>query len=124
MKCEYIKQNNSRCGANAMTDSKFCFSHDPDMEVEKSIAVLKGGYATKRDGELLPPVKLQSINDITSLIEDTINRIRTEPMTHHQANSIGYLSGVLLKALETGELKEKLELINGLILERKSQKKK
>ncbi len=119
MKCEYIKQNNSRCNANAMTDSKFCFRHNPDMEIERNIAVLKGGYASKKPGELLPPVKLKSINDISGLIEDTINRIRTEPLSHHQANSIGYLSGILLKAFEVGEYEKRLEALEQRISEMK-----
>lgn len=102
-----------------MTDSKLCFKHNPDMEIERNIAVLKGGYALKNPGEPLPPVKLQSINDITGLIEDTINRIRTEPMSHHQANSIGYLSGILLKALEVGEYEKRLETLEQKIEESK-----
>lgn len=122
MKCEHLKQNNSRCGANAMTDSVFCFSHNPDMGVERSIAVLRGGYAQKKPGEPLPPVKLKSINDVSGLIEDTINRIRTEPLTHHQANSIGYLSGILLKAIEVSEIESRMETIERVILERKTTK--
>ena|SRR3989338_607984 len=119
MKCDYIKPNNDKCNANAMTDSRFCFKHNPDTEIERNIAVFRGGYATKKPGELLPPVKLQSINDISGLIEDTINRIRTEPLTHHQANSIGYLSGILLKALEVGEYEKRLEALEQKIEESK-----
>jgi hypothetical protein len=111
MKCEYIKPNNDQCGANAMTDSKFCFRHNPDTEVERNIATLKGGYALKTPDKPLPPVKLQSINDISGLIEDTINRIRTEPLSHHQANSIGYLSGILLKSFEISEYEKRLEAL-------------
>lgn len=117
MKCEYLKQNNSQCGANAMTDSKFCFRHNPETEVERNIAVLKGGYALKSPGEPLPPVKLKSIEDIAGLIEDTINRIRTEPLSHHQANSIGYLSGILLKSFEAGEYERRLEALEQKINE-------
>ena len=111
MKCEYIKQDNIRCGANAMTDSQYCFRHNPETEIERNIATLKGGYALKKLGEPLPPVNLKSIDDISGLIEDTINRIRTEPLTHHQANSIGYLSGILLKVKELSDVEKRLEAL-------------
>ena len=89
------------------------------MEVEKHIAVIRGGYSIKKVGELLPSISIKSIHDVSSLIEDTINRIRTEPLTHHQANSIGYLSGILLKAIEVGEYEKRLEALEQKIEESK-----
>jgi hypothetical protein len=115
MKCEYIKQDEGRCAANAMTNSKFCFSHNPDVEIERSIAILRGGYAMKRLSEPLPPVTIKNIQDISGLIEDTINRIRTDPMTTHQANAIGYLSGILLKAIDLGQLEERLRKLEEIV---------
>ncbi len=121
MKCQHIKPDGTQCGANAMADAEFCFSHNPETQEGKAAAVLKGGQAIKPRKEDVPlePLSVKSTQDILALIQDTINRVRTEPMTHQKANCIGYLANIALKALEVGELDEKLELINTLILERK-----
>jgi hypothetical protein len=119
MQCTYIKADGTQCNAQAMTQSEFCFSHDPETQEDKELAVRKGGLAPKGKEEPLPPMPITNPTEILALIHDTINRVRTSPMTHHKANCIGYLASIALKTMEVGELDEKLELINSLILERK-----
>ena len=120
MKCEYIKQNNSRCGANAMTDSKFCFRHNPDTEVERNIAVLRGGYALKKNNSSLPPMKIEKSQDVVLLLVDTINKVRGGEIDTRVANCLGVLSGHLIKAMELSELEKRVETIERVILERKT----
>jgi hypothetical protein len=121
MQCAFIKPDNNQCQANAMADSEFCFSHNPETQKEKKLAVLRGGLAPKprKDDQQLEPLPINNTDQILVLIQDTINRVRTAPITHQKANSIGYLASIALKTLEIGELNEKVELINRLILERK-----
>jgi hypothetical protein len=119
MQCIHIKQDGEQCNAHAIAESKFCFSHDPDTKEEKELAVLKGGLAPKGKTEPLEPLPINNPQEVLSLLQDTINRIRTAPMTHQKANSIGYLASIALKTMEVGELDEKIELINSLIIERK-----
>lgn len=124
MKCRFIKPNGAQCEANAMTEVEYCFTHNPETQAERELAVLKGGIAPKprKEAKPLEPLSIKNIEDVLSLIEDTINRVRTEPITHQKANCIGYLANIALKALEVGEIDEKLELINSLILERKTKR--
>ena len=109
-----------------MTDVQFCFTHNPDVQDEKELAVMKGGLAPKPRKEAVPmiPLTIKGVGDVMALIEDTINRVRTEPMTHQKANCIGYLANIALKAFEVGELDEKMDLVNSIILERKVRIKK
>jgi hypothetical protein len=104
-----------------MHNSEFCFSHNPETVVEKGLAVLEGGRAPKvrKEPVILEPIPLQTIEDITSLIQDTINRVRTEPMTHQKANSIGYLAGIALKGFELSRIEEQLRLIQSVLKTRK-----
>lgn len=104
-----------------MAGNDYCFTHNPEVQGDKKLAVLKGGLALKKNERQLEPVKVRTIEDVLTLVEDTINRIRTEPMTHQKANSIGFLANIALKVLEVGELDDKLELINSLILQRKTK---
>ncbi len=104
-----------------MHDSDFCFSHNPETVAEKELAVLQGGLAPKvrKEPELLEPIHLRTAEDIVLLIQDTINRVRTEPMTHQKANSVGYLAGIALKGFELGRIEEQLNLIQSVLKLRK-----
>lgn len=126
MKCQFIKPDTTQCKANAMIGAEFCFTHNPDVQDEKEMAVIKGGLALKprKDAELMPHISIKNVDDVMALIEDTLNRVRTEPMTHQKANCIGYLANIAIKALEVGELDDKLDLVNSIILERKIKIKK
>lgn len=119
MQCQYKKPDNTQCQANAMHTSSFCFSHNPETREAKKIAVRKGGLAPKKLTEELTPIKIQYMQDILALLEDTINRIRTKPMTHQKANCIGYLANIFIKTIETAILEERLNKIERAILEKK-----
>ncbi len=111
MQCEFVKDDGMRCGAMAMSESELCFSHNPDSTEEKIAAVRKGGAASRGNDMPLSPMPVQSVDDIKCVIEDTVNRIRTEPFTHQKANSIGYLLNIAVSAIEVKELEKRLQAI-------------
>ena len=119
MQCNFIKENNEQCQANAISDSKFCFSHDPNMEEAKRIATTRGGMAPKKNYDPLPPIKIDDSKDIVRLLVTTISEVRQGEIDIRVANCVGFLAGHLIKAFEIGEVNEKLELFNSLIIERK-----
>jgi hypothetical protein len=46
MKCIFIKPNGDQCEANAMTQSDYCYLHNPEISQEdKQLAKVKGGKA-------------------------------------------------------------------------------
>ncbi len=109
-----------------MTGADYCFIHNPDAKEQREAAIRKGALSPKprKEAGALTVIPVRNIEGVLALIEDTINRIRTEPMTHQKANCIGYLANIALKALEVGELDEKMDLVNSIILERKVRIKK
>ena len=117
MKCVFQKPNNEQCDANAMEGVGYCFTHNPETQTEKERAVLNGGLAPKprKEAKQLDPVSVRSTKDILTLLEDTINRVRTEPMTHQKANCVGYLANIAIRALEVRELEERLEKVEEII---------
>ena len=119
MQCTSIKENDEQCQANAINDSSFCFSHDPNMEESKRIATTRGGMAPKKNYDPLPPIKIDDSKDIIRLLVTTIGEVRQGAIDIRVANCVGFLAGHLIKAFEIGELNEKLELFNSLIIERK-----
>jgi hypothetical protein len=52
---------------------------------------------------------LKTIGAVSLLLEETINRVRKGPFDLRAANSIGFLAGILLKALERGRVEERLD---------------
>jgi hypothetical protein len=70
----------------------------------------QGGQKNRRwktDELDLPQRPLRSIGDVSELLEETINRVRQGPFDLRAANAIGYLTGILLKALDQ-RLEERL----------------
>jgi hypothetical protein len=122
MKCKYIKQDDEQCGANSMVDNDFCFTHNPDMEESKAIAVKKGGEATRKNYEPLPPILIENTKNITTLLSSTINEVRAGTIELRVANSIGYLAGHLIKAFEASIIEDRLIEVEKVILERKKYK--
>lgn len=103
-----------------MSDSQYCFSHNPETKAEKELAVLNGGLALKprKEAIRLEPVPLNTTEDIVGLLADTINRIRVEPFSPQRANAVGYLCGVLLKAIEVGRIEDQLKLVQSILDQR------
>lgn len=120
MQCQFIKEDGSQCGAMAMKDSTFCFSHNPDTQEEKQLAVQKGGFASKKADLNLIPVDVKTPQQVATLLEDTINRVRSGEVPPNIANTIGYLAGHMLKALEVSNMDERVEMIESILLERKT----
>jgi hypothetical protein len=65
-----------------------------------------GGTATK---------SLKSIREVAEMLEETINRVRQGKIDLRASNAIGFLSGILLKALEKGPIEERLKHIEAIL---------
>lgn len=119
MQCLFIKENSGQCDANAMKSSEFCFTHNPETQELRQVAASRGGKSPKKNYDPLALVEINSIRDVTRLLATVINEVREGKIDLRVANCVGYLSGHLIKSLEAGDINEKLELINSIIVERK-----
>jgi hypothetical protein len=106
--CIYTKLSGEKCRAKAIKGSSYCFSHNPETAIDKHLAVVKGGLSSKRVRLNLMPLNIETTQDISILLADTINRVRSGEMPPNIANCIGYLSGVLTKVYETSKLEQKV----------------
>lgn len=122
MKCNHTKSNGDHCNAHSMENSVYCFFHCPNItEEEKKAVQSRGGkgYAL-RNTSPLPPVSISEPKDVVSLLEQTINQVRAGEMDVKVGNCIGVLSGHLIKAMEITSLKNRFEIIERAILERRT----
>src|ERR1019366_5920923 len=85
------------CQAAAVEgDLCFCHAH-PEKLAELGRL---GGQKNRRwkDDTGLPSRPLKSVDDISELLEETINRVRQGPFDLRAATTIGFLAGIHLKA--------------------------
>jgi hypothetical protein len=122
MKCIFIKPNGDQCEANAMTQSDYCYLHNPEISQEdKQLAKVKGGKARALVVKTeLPELPLKTPNDTVTLMADTISRVRAGEMDIRVANCLGFLTDKLLKAFEVSRLNDKVEFIERIILEKRT----
>jgi hypothetical protein len=108
--CRFTKSDGKHCRARPMTDTHFCFFHDPHVSVRRAQARSAGGRKNK--GAVLPTdtptCSLGSVQDVVLLLAETINQVRRGELDARAANNIGYLSTVLLKALDATNLERRI----------------
>jgi hypothetical protein len=114
MICRGKTVSGSSCKANAMSSSKYRFTHNPITREEHRAATQKGGLfsPSKADLTVLPAMNLSTVKDIADVLADTINRVRTVnkdgSMPIQTANAIGHLAGKLIEARKVADLESRL----------------
>jgi hypothetical protein len=113
-RCSAKNKSGKRCGAWAVTGATQCALHsDPERAAEM-------GSKHGRRLTFPPPTDalthrpLKSIGEVSELLEETINRVRQGPFDLRAANSIGFLAGILLKALDQ-RLEERLKHLEAVM---------
>jgi hypothetical protein len=117
--CHAITKNGAPCGAYALSGSDYCFHHDPARAAERRQARRKGGRA--RHGRAIgptgqpQPVALESMADVAALLQVTINDALRLENSLHRARTIGYLAGLLIKALDIATLEARVAQIEHVL---------
>lgn len=110
-------RDGKRCRAYAQEGSKYCFMHDPAKSSDRRKAQKQGGRA--RTATLAkavlpkdtPDISLSTPQEIQQLIASTINQVRRGEIAPQIANAVGYLVNIGIKAIETGDIEERLKRI-------------
>ena len=83
----------------------------------------KSGQVKKKIQVHLAPIEFQGdVKEILDLLADTINRVRSNHMPPRTANTIGYLTNVMIKALEISQIDDRLKEVERIVLERNPYK--
>src|SRR5260370_14620325 len=104
-RCIYIRKIGSRCHADPEPGKRYCFFHDPDRKKKQAEARRQGEEARSREIEIeIPPppdlsaVPLRKASDVVELTLQAINQLRCGEIDLRTANTIGYLTSLLLRA--------------------------
>ena len=116
-RCAAMKDDGSPCQATRMHGSAFCFFHDPEKAAERAVAQRTGGRrgrAAVLPAET-PACRVRGPQDVTELLSETINQVRTGVLDPRVGNCIGYLAGIVLKAVDQGEFAARLAALEAAV---------
>jgi hypothetical protein len=117
--CRFRKKNGDACGADAQLGKDLCVFHDPARSAEGQKARRAGGLKRTRAATVLnpdtPDHPLVTTKDVANLLGDSINQLRRGQLDPRVANGIGYLTSVLLRALEQGPMEERLAQLEAIL---------
>jgi hypothetical protein len=117
--CEFRKKNGEYCGADAQIGKSLCVFHDPAKAADGHRARKAGGLRRSRPAAVLPietpDCSLGKTKEVSDFLADSINRLRRGELDPRVANGIGYLTSILLRALEQGPLEERMAKIEAAL---------
>ena len=110
--CQAVKDDGSRCEAAPLTDREYCFWHDPGHAEEVVEAGRLGGLRRRKEHAVSGAYDfngLDSVSEVRRLLE--IAALDTLSLENSVARSrtLAYLAQVALRALEVGDLEERLK---------------
>src|SRR4051794_28803146 len=102
--CGAVKPDGTRCRAPALSGSDCCFFHSPEAAGARAEANRQGGKTRSKGAAVLPAetpdVPLGTVGDVVTFLGRTVNDVRKGALDCKAGNCVGYLSSVLLRALE------------------------
>src|SRR5438094_2227948 len=118
------RKDGKQCRMAPLSDSEFCWAHDPEHQDEAAEARRAGGQVKKREGTLSLIYDLNGIGtvpDIRRWIEfvmfETLSLGNSVPRNRVILNG----TQAAAKLLETGEQEERIRALEAAVLERKNQ---
>jgi len=120
-KCKATNKEGKQCRDWALHGKDYCFIHDPESKEARALAIRKGGKVKKKVQVSLAPIEFKGdAKEVLDLLADTVNRVRSGEMPPRIANTVGYLAGHMIKALEMAEFEDRLKKVERIVLERKT----
>jgi len=97
-----------------LSDDDYCFFHSSKKAKERAEAQRRGGKKALAEKKRIleeSNFQIKNTSDVITLLNETINQVRTGKIEVKIANAVGYLSGICLKALEQGDIEKRLEAL-------------
>jgi hypothetical protein len=125
-RCKAVNQDGTPCQAYARAGSDYCFHHDPASAAQRREARSRGGQA--RHGRHVgpvghaEPVALDTMADVVTLLQRTINDTLQLENSLQRARTVGYLAGLYLKAMDLAYLEQQVMALQHALEMRDNQK--
>ncbi len=108
--CKSLTISGNQCKSPPQIGIEFCYFHNPaNLQKRKTASSIGGKRGKIRTTTLkLDTVHIRSSQDVVNLLVETVNQVRGSEINPRIANAIGYLTGIILKAREQGEIEKRL----------------
>jgi hypothetical protein len=114
--CKAIKENGLRCEARVLSDSECCFFHDPTRAADRKAAQSLGGQGNRMKtlDPGTPDVKIENGRDLLTLLNVTMNQVRTGVIDPRIATTLGYLADITMRAIKQNELEMRIRRLESV----------
>ena len=117
-RCASERANGDQCNAPPLRDGDHCFLHSPEHADEVAEARRLGGLRRRREVAVAGAYDLnglETVSDIRRLFEIAVLDTLAMDSSIPRNRTLAYLAQVALKALETGELEERIEALESAV---------
>ena len=124
-RCKGVTRSGEACTAWPMEGGLCYFHANPNKasELGKRGGRAKGPTSTPGVSEYVAR-PLKSVDDVTKLLGDTINDLRSGMIDSRLANTVGFLATGMLKALQQGDLEGRLRAMEAVLSSNKTSPKR
>ena len=118
--CKFVKSGGEPCLAPVMTDSDYCYWHNPETASKRALAQKRGGQ-NRRAGKQSSHGRysIKTTDEVLRALEDALNDACGLENSHARARTIGYLCQIALKALEVSELENRIAVLEQTVFQKK-----
>lgn len=118
MKCKAKTTNGQPCQAQAITGSKFCFTHDPASGAARAKARKAGGQRNRTPHAGNPeniPAKVRTIEDVLTVLDYSLAETLPLENSIQRGRLLVAICGAFIEAIKTGELESRLAAIESAL---------
>src|ERR1700732_2323475 len=118
--CQANKQDGVRCEVTALSDSDFCFFHDPSTAAERKAAQSLGGKGNRMKtlDPGTPDINIENSRDLLALMNVTMSQVRTGIIEPRIATTLGYLADITMRAIKQNELEIRITRLEAALEKR------
>jgi hypothetical protein len=120
-RCDGITEGGAPCLATPMSDSVYCFWHDPETQQQAAEARRLGGQRRRREAVVAATFGvegLETVPQVRRLLEVAVGDTLSLENSVARNRTLAYLVQMALKALEVGELADRLAAIEAVLMPR------
>ncbi len=123
MNCTATTKSGKPCGAPALAGGDYCFMHDPARAHERAAARRRGGHnrRTRKAVEVdVSASRLRCVEDVQEALERALADTWVQENSGSRTNAVVRVCLAALRALEAGELEERVAALEARFAEREA----
>ena len=121
--CIAVKDDGSPCRAPPLQNSDYCSMHDPAHAGEMAEARRLGGLRRRKEKAVAGAYDIQdleNVGNVRRLIQIAVMDTLSLENSIARSRTIAYLAGVSLKAIEVGDIEDRLKSLEATVAPRKA----